>query len=486
MPARDLPARPNIEQYKKQAKDLLKSCKSRDPEAIRRLREFVRHEEGPSKPGRAGSIRLADAQFVIAREHGFDSWPKLAKEIATRTGASSLAAIWRSAEEAVVAGDVSSLARLLRGHEQMFRSQRPQSSWLGGLTPDYSAADARSIIVRNHGFESWDQFAAYTDAVKNPTSPIARFEAAVDAIVAGDVVGLQRLLQQDPDLVRARSTRTHHSTLLHYVGANGVEGFRQRTPKSAVQIAETLLNAGAEVDAVADMYEGGCTTLGLVATSIHPKVAGLLIPLIDTLIAHGARIDVPGSGRGHLLVNGCLANGRPAAAELLASRGAPLDLEGAAGLGQIDLVRMFFDADGRLKSTATTKQMKDGMAWACEYGRTEVIGFLLDHGIGVGERLRPHGQTGLHWAAHGGYVDAVKVLLTRHAPVDVKDESFDGTPLDWALHGWTEAATKDSYYQVVALLVAAGAPVQPEWLNEENARTNPRMVAALTGKTPDA
>jgi hypothetical protein len=340
--------------------------------------------------------------------------------------------------------------------------------------------------VRNHGFESWDQFAAYADAVKNPTSPVARFEAAVDAIVAGNVVALQRSLRRDPSLVRARSTRNHHSTLLHYVGANGLEGFRERTPKSAVQIAETLLNAGAEVDAVADMYGGGCTTLGLVATSIHPKVAGLLQPLIDALIAHGARIDAPGSGHGHLLVNGCLANGRLEAAELLASRGAPLDLEGAAGLGRLDLVKTFFDADGRLKSTATTKQLKDGMAWACEYGHTEVIDFLLDRGIAVGERLRPHGQTGLHWAAHGGYVDAVKVLLRRHAPVDVKDERFDGTPLGWALHGWTEAVTKDSYYQVVALLVAAGAPVQPEWLSEENARTNPRMLEALTAKTGHA
>ena len=147
---------------------------------------------------------------------------------------------------------------------------------------------------------------------------------------------------------------------------------------------------------------------------------------------------------------------------------------------------MFFDADGRLKSTATRKQMKDGMAWACEYGRTEVIGFLLDHGIGVGERLRPHGQTGLHWAAHGGYVDAVTVLLTRHAPVDVRDESFDGTPLDWALHGWTEAAARDSYYDVVGLLVEAGASVQPEWLSDEHARTNPRMLAALTGKPRNA
>ena len=396
-----------------------------------------------------------------------------------------LAAIWRSAEAAIVAGDVSSLAGLLRAHQPVFRSQRPQSSWLGGLTPDYSAADARSIIVRNHEFDSWEQFAAYTDVIKDPAAPVARFEAAVDAIVAGEIVGLQRLLQQDPDLVRRRSTRRHHSTLLHYVGANGVEGFRQRTPKTAVQIAETLLNAGAEVDAVADMYGGGCTTLGLVATSIHPHVAGLQRPLIDTLIAHGARLDLPGAGGGHLLVNGCLANGRPEAAAQLASRGARLDLEGAAGLGQIDLVRTFFDADGRLRPTATPQQMKDGMAWASEYGHTAIIAFLLDHGVEVDDRLRPHGQTALHWAAHGGHVDALSSLLARHAPVDVRDEHFDGTPLDWALHGWSEAAVKDSYYRVVGLLVAAGAPVQPQWLSEENAGIDRRMLAALRGEGGD-
>ncbi len=131
-----------------------------------------------------------------------------------------------------------------------------------------------------------------------------------------------------------------------------------------------LLKAGAEVDAVADMYGGGATTLGLVTTSIHPKVAGVLHALIDVLLAHGARIDARGSGHGHPLVNGCLANGRDDAAEFLASRGAPLDLEGAAGVGRLDIVKSFFNPDGSLKETATMAQMKDGFTWACEYGRT--------------------------------------------------------------------------------------------------------------------
>jgi len=341
--------------------------------------------------------------------------------------------------------------------------------------------------VQNHCFENWGQFASYATALEDGRSPVARFEQAVDAIVTGEARTLKKLLRDDPELVRARSTRKHHSTVLHYLGANGVEGFRQRTPKNAVQIAEMLLDAGAEVDAMADVYGGGCTTLGLIATSIHPKVAGVLHELIDVLLEHGARLDAPGSGHATALVNGCLANGRDDAAVYLARRGALLDLEGAAGVGRLDLVKSFFNSDGSLQHTATTAQMKDGFTWACEYGRTDVVEYLLDRGIDASELLpRPHGQTGLHWAAHGGHVDTVKALLQRRAPVDAKDKRFDGTPLDWALHGWserqTDAAANDSYHDVVALLVAAGSRVEPEWLNDENVQGEPRMFAALSGK----
>jgi len=83
MPARHLPARPNLEQYKKQAKDLLNGCTSGDPEALRRMREYRRGTDRTSDSTRVGKVMLADAQFVIAREHGFESWPKFAGHIET-------------------------------------------------------------------------------------------------------------------------------------------------------------------------------------------------------------------------------------------------------------------------------------------------------------------------------------------------------------------------------------------------------------------
>src|SRR5437660_1546362 len=79
------------------------------------------------------------------------------------------------------------------------------------------------------------------------------------------------------ELVRARSTVvTHHdppmhrATLLHYIAANGVEGYRQKTPKNAVDVAKMLLNAGAEADALAGMYGGRCTTMSMLVSSCHP------------------------------------------------------------------------------------------------------------------------------------------------------------------------------------------------------------------------
>jgi Ankyrin repeats (3 copies) len=493
MADRALPARPDLDQYRKQAKDLLKRARAGDDEAWHRI--TAHHPRYAAERRRdPPALALADVQLVIAREHGIASWPKFVQEVEWRLGDDAPRAIWRAAERALESGDVETLERLLREHEDTLRKGPARTSWLGGLRPDFSAADVRSIVASNHEFDNWDQFAAFAQEWKRPGSPVWQFEAAVDAIVAGDVTTLSRLLRERPALIRMRSMRRHHSTLLHYVGANGVEGFRQRTPKNAVDVATLLLDAGADVDANADMY-GGATTVGLVATSCHPRDAGVQNPLIDLLVARGASIGRVGAGGGNTypLINSALANGRPGAAEHLALRGAPIDLEGAAGIGRLDLVRSFFDEGGALTNGATPTQMRDGFSWACEYGRTDVVRFLIERGMDVSARLRPHQQTGLHWAAHGGHLDTVEVLLAHGAPLDVRDQSFDGIPLEWAMHGWHEqrdSTDSDAYYDVVALLVAAGTIIDPTWVaTDDQGRPTAvwldgdvRMHAALLGR----
>ena len=406
--------------------------------------------------------------------------------------------IWTRAEQAVVNGDAHTLDGLLRDHGETLRTGPVQSTWWGGLAPDYSQGDARSIIAREHHFQDWDHFAAHAEALKDRNAPVARFEAAVDAVIAGDAATLERLLQSDPDLIRARSARRHHSTLLHYVGANGIEGFRQRTPKNVVRIAEILLDAGADIEAIADMY-GGSDTLGLVATSIHPVTAGVLEELIAFLLSRDASATdakAPHARSWSTLINACHANGRPAAADYLANRADTLDLEAAAGVGRLDIVKRFFGEDGSLRGDATSEQMKDGFAWACEYGRTDVVDFLLQRGIDIGAKLRPDGQTGLHWAAYGGHPETVTLLLERGASANAKDDSYGGTPLGWALYAWGGAdagvqGSSSRYYRVVELLVHAGATVEEQWLGAsdrrfplaDKIRGDARMRAAL-GRSP--
>jgi hypothetical protein len=408
MEVKKLPARPSLEQYKKQAKELVKAFESNQAEVLQRIKAaHERFRKLRDSEIHHATFALADAQFVVAREHGFESWPKFAKH-------------------------VTSLART--------------------------------------------------------NSSVAQFEAAVDAIVTGDIGTLKRLLRQNPELIGERSNREHRAMLLHYVGANGVENFRQKTPRNAVEVAEVLLGAGAEVDAMADLY-GGSTTLGLVVTSVFPFLAGVQDALADTFLKHGADIDHPrGAGNQQCPVNGCLANGRPEAAEFLARRGARLDLEAAGGVGRLEVVKAFFDTNGALKDNATEAQMRSAFKWACQYGRTAVVEFLLQRGLDASEIHR--GECALHCAAYGGHADIIRLLLKGRPPVDVKDKTFDATPLGWGLHGWNESAPglkREGYYEVVTLLVAAGATVYPKWLGEGEGGSpiarkildDPRMLAAL-------
>jgi hypothetical protein len=299
-------------------------------------------------------------------------------------------------------------------------------------------ADAQFSLAREHGFDSWPKFAKHIEALTRKTSPTSQFEQAAEAIIDGDAPTLTRLLHENPKLIRARSTRVHRATLLHYVAANGFENYRQKTPGNALEIAKILLDAGAEVDATSDSY-GKDTTLVLVATSIHPKRAGVQIALMQLLLDHGA---VPDG------VNACLGNGRPEAAEFLAQRGAPLDLEAAAGLGRLNLVQ-------QLLNEATPVQINRGLWWASEYGRDQVVDFLLNNGadLRAGENT---GQTALHWAIVGGQLETVKLLLKRGASLEARNQ-YGGKALAQARWCVANADSGFDYASILKLLIDAGA-----------------------------
>lgn len=283
-----------------------------------------------------------------------------------------------------------------------------------------------------------------------------KFEEAADAIVSGDIDTLTRLLDANPELIHEKSTREHRCILLHYVGANGFEGFRQKSPKNAVEIAELLLERGADVDAVTSGEMGVGTALGLVATSVHPHRAGVQIPLLELLIKHGASVEgLPGKWNP---LRAALANDRPEAAKFLAEKGATLDLHGAAGVGFLDVVKSYFNEDGSLKPNATREQFEKGFISACEYGRRDVVDFMIDKGVDLATGANT-GQTALHLAAHRGQLDIMKLLIDRGAPLEGFN-CYGGTVLGQALWSAENGEPEIDFVPVVEMLLAAGA--QPD------------------------
>ena len=399
-----LPDRPDLEQYRKLAKELVKACKS-------------------------GSREIA----VWA-----DRW------MAALLGGSDQRRISRAASQV----EDFALRILTRAERHCV------------------LADAQFVLARSHGFTNWPSFAAHLNALQRAGTEPAAFEAAAEAIVRGDEQTLEQLLRQHPELIRARSTREHGGTLLHYVSANGVEGYRQKSPPNAARITELLLAAGADVEAEAEVYGGGCTALGLVATSTPPREAGVQIPVMQVLLDEGAQIEHPNlAGNNSDAVYACLANGCPEAAQYFAERGARVGLVGAAGIGRLDLVQQFLE-------TAEASRREMAFRYAAGYGHPEIVRFLLDRGVAV-DAHSGDGETALFYAVLGGHIEVVRILLERGARPEMQNQHGDVTGVAvWkAGHG----GNPERFVEIIEALMAAGGQ-----LPDRHPPVNAKVDAFLT------
>jgi hypothetical protein len=333
-------------------------------------------------------------------------------------------------------------------------------------------ANAQFLIAEAHGFENWTSFVRHLEEVTGARPSDNAFEAAADAVVGGDLATLASLIRQHPDLVYVHSARVHHATLLHYVAANGVEDFRQKTPANAVAIARFLLDAGAEVDALADTYGSDAwqTTMNLLVSSTHPAEAGLQSALVEILLDHGAAIDGLKNDCSPLLT--ALAFGYSDAAETLARRGARVDsVLLAAALGRTDLAKRFVVDKATLAPGVPlvaphwlgipdnpAAHIAYAFVWACRYARVPVAEFLLD--IGVDPAAKDSLQmSALHWAAANGCMGLVNRLLELGASLELENQ-WGGTVLGSTAHFaiYIPMAGVD-YVAVMERLIAAGADV---------------------------
>jgi hypothetical protein len=128
-------------------------------------------------------------------------------------------------------------------------------------------------MAREYGYTDWQ------DVIANSAELDQQFEDVVDAVVTGDIETVEISLKNNSALATKQSQFGHGATLLHYLGANGVESHRQTTPYNAKDIAQLIIEHGGNKDAMAKMY-GGSTPRVLMETSAHTHNSGVLEDLL--------------------------------------------------------------------------------------------------------------------------------------------------------------------------------------------------------------
>ncbi|HEU4794647.1 MAG TPA: hypothetical protein VFT02_03395 [Pyrinomonadaceae bacterium] len=156
---RRLPNRPSLVQLRKQAKELLQQLRNGDPSALARLRN--------NKPEVSDPI-LADAQYVLAREHGFESWPKLVHHLQAahapeieqhRRIAEDLVAAYNSGEQDA-ARRLNELFHSAIDLEQIRDFVRDKLFNLPDTErriANFTLSDAQLVVARLYGFKDWQE-----------------------------------------------------------------------------------------------------------------------------------------------------------------------------------------------------------------------------------------------------------------------------------------------------------------------------------------
>jgi ankyrin repeat protein len=455
-----LPTSPSLEQLRKQAKDLARAHRGGDPAAVARVGA---HHPRPSEP-----LKLSDAQLVIAREHGFPSWPRLQAYVDRMAAhGPGLQHAYREDldyYEGRAYGLLASAEDRTDGAVAAFaRHDAPLTQEGAGL-----------VIAREHGFGTWAALRRHVGGLRDSGEPFAR---AYRAVEAHDVEALPELLDRFPELVAAQ-------------GTNGNDLLGMAAATCDERLVEVLLARGADV---ARSNAHGWTPL-------HQAAYGNLPAMARMLIDAGAPLDVSARGDGGTPLVVALFWGNRATAELLAEHGVhPRNLRAAAGLGLLDLLDELISTDGRLAPEAGAhrdfyrphsgfpswrpsddpQEVRDeALSWAARNDRVEAVEVLAGRGAAIDadvyrgtaltwatacghtatiQRLvelgadpsrrttfggpgHGDGTTALHLAAQDGRLDAIGVLLDLGADPTLKDALYDSTPAGWAEQGGKTAA----------------------------------------------
>jgi ankyrin repeat protein len=483
-----LPAFPSLDQLKRQAKDLVKRFKAQDAEASSRVQSHLPRAAGTSPEALfLSGLTLSEAQLVLAREHGFASWPRLKRHVeATQPDdAASVDAF----KQAVQKGDAARLRTLFRTHPALkAQIDAPLFSFDSpAILSAASKSDRKMVdILLDNGADinARSQWWAGGFGVLPHDDPefgsyLIERGAVVDVWAAAGmnrIERLQELIAADPACVNAR----------------GGDGQGPLHFAASVEAAKILLDHGADID-MRDIDHAGTPAQYMAAG--RPEVCRYLL-------SRGAKLDIfmavqlgdldlvkqalaadpesryahVGQGQftsgdsegGHIylytLRNGtnpmflAAELGHQDVYEFLLAQCTPAEKLLAACLrAEESVVQAIIAEHPDIVRTLPPEQMRliADAAWA---HKTEAVRLMLEVGFDVDAR-GDHQSTALNRAAVRGFADLIELLLAHGASLEARNE-FGGRPLG-ACH-WGAENFRDpngDYARSIQLMLDAGAPL---------------------------
>jgi len=424
LPTRTLTERPDLDQLKRQAKELLEAFRTGEASAIN---EVSVHYHGADR----SSFALHEAQLVLARAYGFDSWPKLKAFVdgvtdqrlrtAVRAGdISAVRAMLQSRPELAarsnalhiaVVNRVADLVRLLMVHGANARV---------GIYPHRDATSPLTVAIER----GYDDIAAIireeeTRRQSARAGVDAPSESLFDAIASADTDRVRRLIDADPSLVRAR----------HPV---------------------------------------------LDWTPLHAAARSLNTDLVGWLLEHGADVSTP-AGRDqiapidaadhwsrHVWREGPQGFDRLAAVmTMLLERGAAMTPRAAVILGRVDWLR---DAHDRGTLVNPIDEWGGLLSLAVAHSHATILSRLLDWGFDPDERTRFRDVGGDDvvftwgmplWYCASSCKHAMAEMLLEHGADPNASVYASGTPM-------SQAYGQDDQ-RMIALLERFGGVTEP-WI----------------------
>lgn len=406
----------NVEQLRKQAKELVRAAKAGDAGAVARLGDLP--------------VKLASAQTVLAREAGYPSWPALVLENVEQPFHDDLGYYQGRAEGIATVNGVS-------------------------------LAEARKDLAGRHGFASWSALQRHVAGLARGEIAPTPFVLAYRAVEDGDLDRLVAQVDAHPELVRMRGT--NGNDLLGMAGSIEIVRFlldRGADPNRGNdygwtklhqagygndrELAEVMLEAGGRLDLSA-RGDGG-TPLICALFWGHTGVVDLLgLEPGNLRVAAGlGRVDLIGE------IAGTAAAG--AHREFYRPHGGfpawqPSDdpqeildeaLVWAAKAGRVEAITALVGLGARVDADP---YRGTPLTWAAANGRVDAVRLLVELGAYPNQRGTfggpDHGQgvTALHLAAQSGQRESVEALLELGADPTIEDELHGGTPSGWAEFG---------------------------------------------------